>query len=76
MISRNQEKLEKIKIELESNSSESNNKIINLAIDFDDIDQSVLFEKLDETLLKNEIEKVKILINNVGFGPYGPYILR
>lgn len=75
IISRSPEKLEKVKSDLETRKLLIDQKIEVVTTDFAATTPEEYYDKLDEVMSRNKIETVKLVINNVGQGPFGAYQL-
>jgi len=71
LISRDENKLNSLREELVNAHDIHENRIATLAIDFSDICQSEVFDKLDKVRKEHSIRVIRLLFNNVGTDGYG-----
>ena len=75
IVSRNQEKLDNVKLDLEGRKILIDQEIVTVQTDFAKTSPEEYFNKLDVVMKDHGINDVKLVINNVGHGPHGPYQL-
>jgi uncharacterized protein len=73
LVSRSKDKLDEVQYDLEGRKLLMAQKIVTVVCDFATTTIEKYFDSLDKVVSKYEIKEIKLVINNVGHGPHGPY---